>query len=145
SNIPFKIANLLGLAGFTADLDLDSIAGSGDTAILTTSLGTFANLDAGSSDNFLASFNTSTIGSFEATYTLSVSDENLPGATAGPNLLLTLRGNVIALESPGEVPEPSNLLLLLLGLGLSAHTYRRRAMCRRTLRRSARSAKTTGA
>ena len=82
----FDIFNLESTAGFTADLELDSIAGFGDTSVLTTDLATFSGgsaLAAGSNYSFTATMDASTLGSFSAVYTLNVSDENLAGATAG--------------------------------------------------------------
>jgi endonuclease I len=90
----FTIENLENSPGFTAALDLDGIAGSGQTAVLFTDLAPFADLAAGSGLSFEASFDTSTVGVFSAQYILSVSDENLAGAAAGTDLVLTLMGEV---------------------------------------------------
>jgi len=93
----FDLFNLETTAGFTAGLDLDSIAGSGDTAALTTDLSLFqgaATLAAGAGSEFTASLNTSSVGVFSATYTLNFSDENLPGAAALGAMTLTLSGMV---------------------------------------------------
>jgi hypothetical protein len=87
-NSAFDIFNLEPTLNFTADLDLDSIVGSGDTAVLGHNLAAFAGLAAGGSNAFSASFDTSTAGSFSATYTLNLSDQDLPGAT---NQVLTLQ------------------------------------------------------
>ena len=97
-DLDFDIFNLEDTAGFTADLELDSISGSGDTSVLTTDLTTFTGgsaLEAGFSNSFMASMDTSTLGSFSATYTLSFSDEDIPGAATGDDLTLTLMGSVI--------------------------------------------------
>ncbi len=91
----FDLFNLVQTLGFTADLDLDSILGSGDTGELTTDLATFSGLAAGSSNSFLASFDTSSAGSFSATYTLNLSDEDIAGA-ANQVLTLQLLGEVTA-------------------------------------------------
>ncbi len=93
----FDIFNLEQTFGYTADLDLDSILGFGDTSILTTNLSAFSGLTAGYSNDFLASFDTSTMGSFSAMYTLTLSDEDITGAT---NQVLTLQllGEVTGLE-----------------------------------------------
>ncbi|MBA4107628.1 MAG: hypothetical protein C0485_17985 [Pirellula sp.] len=93
----FALFNLETTAGFTAGLDLDSIVGSGDTGVLTTDLSLFqgaATLAAGAGSEFTASLNTSSLGVFSATYTLSFSDENLPGAAALGAMTLTLSGMV---------------------------------------------------
>ena len=66
--------------GYTAGLDLDSIAAAGSTSVLSTSLTAFPNLAAGGDADFFALINTAAIGDFNASYTLNLSDENLPGA-----------------------------------------------------------------
>lgn len=98
-----NIHNLTLTPGFTASLDLDSVNGSGDTARLFTDIAPFANLAAGNSHTFVASFDRSALGSFSATYTLTSSDEDLAGATAGANLVLTLTGNVIPSCTMGDL------------------------------------------
>lgn len=118
-DIPFGLFNLVGTPSFTAGLDLDSIFGTGDTAVLTVDLATFINLPAGSSNGYLASLDTTNPGAFFATYTLAVSDQNLLGALPGTSLVLTLQGHV------GVIPEPGTLLLLAGGL-LALRRRRRR-------------------
>ena len=100
-----SLFNLLSLADFTAGLDLDAVVGTGDTGAFTLSLDPFAGLAAGGSVGFDATLDATSLGLFSATYLLSVSDENLPGATSGAPLTLTLVGTV--------VPEPSGGLLLV--------------------------------
>lgn len=92
--VAFAIHNLSGAN--RAKLDVDSIDGAGDTAVLTTDLAAQADVDAGTSVSFTASFNPTAIGPYEATYTVHVSDEDLPGAAAGADLVLTLTGVVAA-------------------------------------------------
>lgn len=116
----FSIFNLESFADYTASLNLNSISSSGNTTSFLTDLGTFTNLAAGSALTFTSTFNTSTLGIFSATYLLNVFDENLPGATAGSQLSLVFRGEVIA------VPEPIGLSLL--GIGGVIFLRRRRAM-----------------
>jgi hypothetical protein len=87
-----------------ARLDLDSIVGSGDVSRLSTSLAPFSGtsgLNTGNLKTFTATFDTSTVGSFGATYTLSFSDEDLPGATSLGAMTLTLTG-VVEAASVGE-------------------------------------------
>ena len=91
----FSLFNLEQTLDFTADLDLDSIPGVGDTGVLTSDLSAFGGLAAGSSSGFLASFDTSSLGSFSATYTLNLSDEDIAGAT-NQVLTLELLGEVVA-------------------------------------------------
>ncbi len=93
----FDIANLVGTAGFTADLELDSILGTGDTSVFSTDLSTFMGasaLDAGASSSFTASISTATEGLFSTTYTLNFSDENLAGAAGLGSMTLTLMGAI---------------------------------------------------
>ncbi len=97
--IGFDLANLVTTAGFTAGLDLDSIVAAGQSSVLTTDLATFpgaATLAAGASNHYLATFDTSTVGQFSASYTLNFSDENVPGAASLGSLVLNLNGIVQA-------------------------------------------------
>ena len=89
---PFDVHNLTG--AFIAGLDLDSVSGSGDTSVLTTSLGTFSDLASGSSNAFTATLDTNVaLGPYSATYTLNLSDEDIPGE-AGQSLTLTLMATI---------------------------------------------------
>lgn len=110
------IFNALQTAGYTAELDFDSIIGSGDTSVLFTDLanGEFTALAAGLSNaySFLTSFDTNNVpGVYSATYTLGLSDaDTYAGAGLAGSQVLTL--NV----SGTIIPEPSTLLLVLPGL-----------------------------
>jgi hypothetical protein len=121
----FNIYNLITTAGFTANLDLDSVSSSGDTSVLSTDLLAFSGLSAGAGPNgFTAYFDTSNVGTFLATYTIHLSDQNLPGA-ANQDLILTLKGAIEApLLDPQAVPEPA--ALALLGSGALALVLARR-------------------
>jgi hypothetical protein len=115
----FSIANLIAVAGFTAGLDLDSFAlTTPDSASLSTDLAAFANLAAGSDLDFLATLSTTTIGSFSETYTLALSDQDLPGAVGGQTLTLTIGGEVVPIPEPGA-------LALLAAAGLMVGRRRR--------------------
>lgn len=90
----FDVFNLLATAGYTADLDVDSISGTGDTSVLSTNVAS-TSITAGGSQGFQALLATSLgQGVFDATYTIAVSDEDLLGAIGGDNLLLQLTGYV---------------------------------------------------
>ncbi len=81
--LPFSLFNLPATESFTAGLDLDGIVGSDATDVLTTDLAPFAGiatLPEGLSRSYLAMMDTATVGAYSATYALSFSDENLPGA-----------------------------------------------------------------
>src|SRR5204862_1162130 len=90
----FAVRNLADASGFSSRLDLDSVAGGGNTSVLATNLSPFANLAAGGAQNFVASISTANYGAFSATYTLNLSDENIPGAQATAPLTLTLTGRI---------------------------------------------------
>ncbi|REJ69134.1 MAG: hypothetical protein DWQ31_05450 [Planctomycetota bacterium] len=84
-------------AGDTARLDLLSVTGSGDTGVLTTNVTPFTDLDAGSSLSFEANMvDTSSIGSFSASYDLDFSD--LLGTSQ--TLTINLTGDVALFDDP---------------------------------------------
>jgi hypothetical protein len=90
----FAVSNLPDASGYTAALDLDSVSATGDVAQLTTDAGSFKNLAPGGSASFGASLAAAANGAFSATYTLALSDEDLPGAIARGPLTLTITGIV---------------------------------------------------
>ncbi len=102
AEVGFDIFNLQQTLGYTADLDLDAILGSVDTDVLTTNLGSFAGLAAGSPNSFIASFDTSTAGSYSATYTITLSDEDILGE-ASQQLSLQLIGTVLSSAIEGDL------------------------------------------
>lgn len=111
--LEFDIYNLESTPGFTAALDVDSVLPSGDTNELFTDLAPFANLAAGTSQTFTATLDSdATPGAYEATYVISVSDENVPGAASGTSLTLVLTGEILG----GAVPAASTWGLMVLGL-----------------------------
>jgi len=97
----FSIFNRPGTlgAGWTAMLELDSVSAANVPGVFSTTLSPFLNLAPGSSNSFGLSMLTSTPGDFSGTYSLALSDENLPGATS-QSLSLTVRGSVV---SPADV------------------------------------------
>ena len=103
----FSVADSFNGSIYTAGLNLDSILASGNTSSFSTDLAAFSNLTAGSSNDCHFDFATDSPGSFSASYTLGVSDENIPGATAGQNLFLNVIGTVVT-------PEPATMELILI-------------------------------
>jgi endonuclease I len=128
----FDIFNLPTTLGYTAGLDLDSFNAIGDASTLAVDITTFAGantLPAGEGNDFSATFDTSMIGSFSATYTLAFSDENLSGATSLGAMTLTLTGVVepaatvesADFDSDGDV-DGADFLAWQQGLGTSGAT-----------------------
>lgn len=108
----FDLIAQIEAAGFTALLDLDSIVGSGGTGVFAlTGDASFKNRAAGTSTAYAVAFDTTTLGTFSATYTFNVSDEDLAGAQSG-----TLTLNVIG--EVGVIPEPATLTLAAAGAAL---------------------------
>jgi hypothetical protein len=64
---------------FAANLDLDSIVGVGDTEVFAVELEPFSGLQQGDSVGFDSLFFPNSVGQFAASYTLMLSDEDLPG------------------------------------------------------------------
>ena len=80
---------------WTARLDLDGVSSPAPAGVFSTTLAPFANLLSGSSRPYAVSMATALTGTFSSLFTLALSDEDLPGATA-QQLALTARGSVIA-------------------------------------------------
>jgi autotransporter-associated beta strand protein len=99
ANQSFSIYNMPGALGpdWTARLDLDAFNSSG-SGLFSTTLSPFVNLPAGNSLEFGLSLSTTTVGLFEGSYLLGLSDEDLPGAT-NQSLSINVRGSVVSPEA----------------------------------------------
>ena len=100
----FSLHNLVGTAGFTSGLELDSITPDGDDDHFFTNLMTFdgfSALEAGDSQSALAAMLTDEMGSFSASYTLGFSDLDFAGEQSY-SLTLNLSGEVIAAGLAGD-------------------------------------------
>ena len=96
--------NLVVLPGYTAGMALVAVAPAGDLSVLYTDIAPFTNLAAGNAAAFTATLDpNSAPGTYSATYTLAVSDEDLPGRAAGPALLLTLAAQLVPATHPGDL------------------------------------------
>jgi hypothetical protein len=107
----FSIANWMSGLGDAAGLDLDEILAAGGVAPFSTDLAPFSDLGAGDAFDFHMGMATDVAGIFGGTYTLSFSDEDLPGAASAGTLTLHVSGQVAA------VPEPGTVSLLLVAFG----------------------------
>jgi hypothetical protein len=120
----FQIANLGGT--FTAGLDLDSFFESNDAANrFSTDLTLFSDLDPGTQSpvwNLL--FQTDQLGTFTASYLLSLSDDDgVFGGTGGQTLALNVTGAVV-------VPEPASWIIAGIA-GVAVVAMRRCGLRRR--------------
>ncbi|MBX3387975.1 MAG: endonuclease [Phycisphaeraceae bacterium] len=104
---PVSIVNRSSTAGLTAALDVDSVGAVGtpseSVAVIGTTLGSTNNIGEGSSLAGEVSLDSAQpVGSYQVVYTIATSDENLPGAIAGPSLTLTVIGTIVA-ACPGDI------------------------------------------
>jgi endonuclease I len=94
---PVTIYNLAAVPGYTASLILTEVTPAGSLSVLHTDIAPLPSpLAAEAGAVFTATVNSNVApGSYQSTYTLSVSDEELPGATAGTPLLLMLTAELV--------------------------------------------------
>ncbi|MFG0275365.1 MAG: endonuclease [Phycisphaerales bacterium] len=99
-----EVFNLEQTLGFTAALDVEIDGGTGDTGVITLGPSSLLSIPAGSMGAFTATLDDATLGSFSATYTLRVfDDQTLVGATEGAALVVTLTGEVVAGLCPSDL------------------------------------------
>lgn len=106
---------------WTAKLDLDAVSSTAPVGVFSTTLAPLANLASGSSRAYAASMASGTAGAFSGTYTLALSDEDLPGA-AFQQLTLAVRGSVIA-PAAGDTNFDAFVDLIDAGNVLAAGRY----------------------
>ena len=109
-------------AGDRVGLDLDSF--DSFTGPFSTNLSTFSALSQGASNLYSVSFDTSSPGVYNASYTLNLSDADVGAESSRKtySMILNLTGSVD--ERPTSVPEPG--ALTLLGIGLLGFGFARR-------------------
>lgn len=90
--VDLEIFNLESMPGYTAALEITGAAGVGDVEQLVAGI-LPATVQAGDSTSFSAWMDTARLGGFATTWSIAVSDENLPGADTGW-LTLNLTGAV---------------------------------------------------
>jgi len=101
------VFNQVSTPGLTADLDVDSVTGVGTPAASTSVIGTTltpaSNIVSNSALSRDVTFDsTQPAGSYQVVYTITTSDENLPGAIALPSLTVTVVGTIVA-SCPGDL------------------------------------------
>ena len=122
--------SLFNPAGDRTGLNLTGITGSGDTSILTTDLSLFSNLAQGGNSDFNAFLDTSTVGSFGASYTLNLADFMPAGAASSTESSYLLELNLTG-EVTAPVPIPASIWLLMSGWAGLVGVSRRRAPFRK--------------
>ncbi|MCA9274140.1 MAG: endonuclease [Phycisphaerales bacterium] len=84
----------IALAPYSANLDIDSVMIIGDAGVFTTGIAPLAGILPGEAAGFNVEIDTQTIGTYEATAVVTVSDEDLPGAAEPVQLTVTFRGRI---------------------------------------------------
>ncbi|MEK6676685.1 MAG: endonuclease [Planctomycetota bacterium] len=127
--VPFTIYNLENTPALTAALAIDSSVGSGDTTALSFNFAPVAALPANTGHTFVATLDSNLpFGTYQATYTINVTDTNLPGAQGGNDLTLNLVGQVLEPLQVPAVSEWGMIVFFLATLCTASIVHRRRAM-----------------
>lgn len=105
--LPASVWNRSATAGLTAGLDMDSVVSVGtpasSTAVIGTNLLPASNIAEGGAVLGQVSLDSSQpAGSYQVVYTITTSDQNIPGAIARPSLTLTVLGTIVA-SCPGDL------------------------------------------
>ena len=119
----YNVYNLTQTPNYTGGLDLTSVIATGDVDKIGSGLpASFRNLAEDTSNSYTASVDTSAVGTYSATYTLTLtdaSDDGIAGDTVTQTLTVTVNAQV--------VPEPLTIILLAVALmGVVAYVRRRR-------------------
>lgn len=119
--VMFALHNLEANPGYTVGLDVDPDGAAGDTAALTTSLSSVTALMG--SQNFTATLDDSTVGSFGVAYYFrTFDDRSFASSLEGAGLTLLLTGSVEPIECIGDYNDDQlvdfdDLNVVLLGFG----------------------------
>ncbi len=122
-----SITNLaaFGAPDFAADLDLDSVAGLGDTDVFEVDFETFTGLVQGDFVSFDSVFSPASLGQFSATYTLTLSGEDLPDdETQALSLSLTGRAVIPGDYNADGVVDAADYVVWRRGVGQDVFSYR---------------------
>lgn len=99
----FTVSNLAAASGYTADLEILDVLSSGDATSLSIDATAGTLIAGGGSHAWDATVDPSLeAGSLSATWTLRVGDEDIPGATVGADLVLTLTA-MVATEGDADL------------------------------------------
>ncbi|MHC5112781.1 MAG: endonuclease [Planctomycetota bacterium] len=124
------VYNLESTPGFTASMDIDDVSGNGDVAVLIAELEPVADIPSGQGETFSVLIDTGAgLGSYQVSYDIEVSDENIPGASPGDQLVLNIVGEIVA-NKGGDIPTTSDwgvLCMALLILVVASTAFRRTA------------------
>lgn len=79
---------------YAANLDIDSVMVIGDAGTFATDITPLSGILPGESADFQVEIDTQTIGTYEATAIITLSDEDLPGAAGPVQLTVTFKGRI---------------------------------------------------
>lgn len=106
--IDFDLFNLEATEGYTAGLQFEDILASGDSDAFVLGEPPLL-IESGTSGIVTAELDTSTVGTFAASYLLNFLDEDLPGTLNSTSLTLTLSGEVVAPMNSSDFNEDGRI------------------------------------